>query len=209
MLTDQSPVSRRRTAVELLIVVAAAATFAAAASDAASAAEPATVQDVEREVIPGADRMTSAERETYRRRMATAATPEEKARIRAEYAAAASKPETSPRLVGDPARGAQLHRACFSCHGIERYTAPVTHVMASFLDSVLRASGLSDMPPSEPTRFKGKVRSVSQLREFVARRNDYLNPKMTPQEIEDVVAYLNQTYYKFPNPQPDSVSATR
>jgi hypothetical protein len=32
----------------------------------------------------------------------------------------------------------------------------------------------------------------------VTRRNDYLNPKMSPQEIEDVVAYLNATYYKFP-----------
>jgi hypothetical protein len=32
----------------------------------------------------------------------------------------------------------------------------------------------------------------------VNRRNDYLNPKMTPQEVEDVVAYLNATYYKFP-----------
>ncbi len=28
--------------------------------------------------------------------------------------------------------------------------------------------------------------------------NDLLNPKLTPQEIEDVVAYLNATYYKFP-----------
>jgi len=30
------------------------------------------------------------------------------------------------------------------------------------------------------------------------RRNDYLSPKMTPQEVEDVVAYLNVTYYNFP-----------
>lgn len=209
MLTDQRRASRRRSALEILLLVAAAVTFAAAASDAASASDPATAQNIEREVIPGADRMTSAERETYRRRMATAATPEEKARIRAEYAAAANKPAPEPRLVGDPARGALLHRACFSCHGIERYTAPVTHAMASFLDSVLRASGFSDMPPAEPARFKGKVRSVTQLREFVTRRNDYLSPKMTPQEIEDVVAYLNQQYYKFPNPEAGNVSATR
>jgi hypothetical protein len=32
----------------------------------------------------------------------------------------------------------------------------------------------------------------------VNRRNELLNPKMTPQEVEDVVAYLNATYYKFP-----------
>jgi len=204
MLTDQI---RRPTAFDLVVLAAAAVTFMAAAADAAKAAEPAAPV-VERELIPGADRMTSAEREAYRRRMEAAATPEEKARIRAEYAAAASKAAT-PQLVGDPARGAVLHRACFSCHGIERYTAPVTHAMASFMDSVLRASGLSDMPPSEPTRFRGKVRSVAQLREFVMRRNDYLNPKMTPQEVEDVVAYLNQTYYKFPTAQPGNVSANR
>ena len=30
------------------------------------------------------------------------------------------------------------------------------------------------------------------------RRNDYLSPKLTDQEVEDVVAYLNATYYGFP-----------
>jgi mono/diheme cytochrome c family protein len=101
-------------------------------------------------------------------------------------------------LVGDPARGAALHRACFACHGIERYVAPATYAAASFIDSVLRASGLSDLPPAEPTRFKGRIASLSALREGVNRRNDYLNPKMTPQEIEDIIAYLNVTYYNFP-----------
>ncbi len=153
---------------------------------------------VEREVIPGADGMSSAERDAYRRRMAAAATPEEKAKVRAEYAKAANAPAPVPALVGDPTRGAALHRGCFGCHGIERYVAPVTYAAASFLDSVLRASGLSDLPPAEPTRFKGKIRSLTALRDGVTRRNDYLNPKMTPQEIEDVVAYLNATYYKFP-----------
>ena len=76
--------------------------------------------------------------------------------------------------------------------------APVTYAAAGFLDSVLRASGLSDLPPAEPARFKGAVGSPSALRAGVMRRNDYLSPKMTPQEIEDVVAYLNATYYKFP-----------
>ena len=107
-------------------------------------------------------------------------------------------PPPSPPLAGDPVRGASLHRACFSCHGIERYVAPVTYAAASFLDSVLRASGLSDLPPAEPTRFKGKIKSLSALRDGVSRRNDFLSPKMTPQEIEDVVAYLNATYYNFP-----------
>ena len=194
---------------EVLVWAAATLIFAAAAVDAAMGAEAASPQTVEREVIPGADNITPAERETYRRRMSVAATPEEKARIRAEYAAAvAVKAAPAAKLVGDPARGAELHRGCFGCHGIERYTAPVTRAMATFLDSVLRASGLSDMPPAEPTRFKGRVQSLAQLRDGVSRRNDYLNPKMTPQEVEDVVAYLNQTYYKFPTEAPN-VSAAR
>jgi len=192
---------------EVLVVAAAVLIYGGAAVDAATGAEPTSPQTVEREVIPGADNMTPAERETYRRRMAAAATPEEKARIRAEYAAAA-KDAPAAKLVGDPARGAELHRGCFGCHGIERYTAPVTRVMATFLDSVLRVSGLSDMPLAEPTRFKGRVQSLAQLREGVRRRNDYLNPKMTPQEVEDVVAYLNQTYYKFATEAPN-VSAAR
>jgi len=176
--------------------------------DQATSAENPAAKAPERELIPGADRMTSAERDTYRRRMAEAATPEEKAKIRAEYAKAAEakavdtkavdKPAPAPKLVGDPARGATLHQGCFGCHGIERYVAPVTYVLATFTDSVLRASGLSDLPPVEPKRFRGKATSLAALREGVIRRNEFLNPKMTPQEIEDVVAYLNATYYKFP-----------
>ena len=142
--------------------------------------------------------MTSAERDAYRRRMSAAATPEEKAKIRAEYLNAAGKSAAAPPLVGDPVRGAAVHSACFSCHGIERYIAPVTFAAASLIDSVLRASGLSDLPPAEPARFKGRAQSLAAVREGVIRRNDYLNPKLTPQEIADVVAYLNVTYYKFP-----------
>jgi len=101
-------------------------------------------------------------------------------------------------LVGDPARGAKLHQGCFGCHGIERYTAPLTHASASFADSLLRASGLSDMPPAESSRFKGRIGSLGALREAVQRRNDRLEPKLAPQEVEDLVAYLNATYYRFP-----------
>lgn len=154
---------------------------------------------LERELIPGGDRMSSAERDAYRRRMQAATTPEEKARICAEYAKAPGAPPPAQPLVGDPVRGAALHRACFACHGIERYVAPVTYAAASFIDSVLRASGLSDLPPAEPARFKGRVKSLAALREGVSRRNELLNPKMTPQEIEDIVAYLNVTYYNFPH----------
>jgi hypothetical protein len=40
---------------------------------------------------------------------------------------------------------------------------------------------------------------LDALRAAVIRRNEYFSPKMTPQEVEDVVAYLNETYYKFPH----------
>lgn len=186
-----------------ILVLVGASSIALASQDAkspekaTSAGSPVTPA-VERELIPGADRMTSAERDAYRRRMETATTAEEKARIRAEYAKKTVAPAPSTALVGDPARGAVLHRGCFGCHGIERYVAPVTYAAASFIDSVLRASGLSDLPPAEPTRFKGRARSMAELRQGVIRRNDLLNPKMTSQEMEDVIAYLNVTYYNFP-----------
>lgn len=198
MMPDTAFAWNIRKTFRIFIVLAGAAVMTAAASWAVhSAGSPAT-QATEREVIPGADRMTSAERDAYRRRMEAAATPDEKAGIRAEYARAADKGMHAPPLVGDPVRGATLHRGCFGCHGIERYVAPVTYAAATFFDSVLRASGLSDLPPAEPTRFKGRIKSLAALREAVSRRNDYLSPKMTPQELEDVVAYLNATYYRFP-----------
>lgn len=168
-----------------------------AAEQAAGAANP-PMRAGEREVIPGAERMTSGEREAYRRRMVAATTPEEKARIRAEYAKPADGPAAARPLVGDPVRGATLHRACFACHGVERYAPPISHATTSLVDSVLRASGLSDLSPPEPARSKGRIKSLAALREKVNERNDYLNPKMTPQEVEHVVAYLNQSYYKFP-----------
>jgi mono/diheme cytochrome c family protein len=146
------------------ILIAAVLAISAVA---AHADEP---KDAGRQVIPGADKMSPAEREAYRNR----------------------------GLVGDPARGAKLHQGCFGCHGIERYTAPVTRATAGFIDSLLRASGLSDMPPAAPKRFKGSIASLDGLREAVLGRNDFLSPKMTPQEVEDVVAYLNATYYRFP-----------
>lgn len=192
-----------RKALEIFILMGAAWVMTAAALDAAAqqkgtsgAPDPAS----QREVIPGADLMTSAEREAYRQRMDAAATPEEKARIRAQHVKAIEAPPKQRALVGDPQRGASLHKGCFGCHGIERYVAPITYASATFIDSILRASGLSDIPPVEPTRFKGRIKSLAALREGVTRRNDYLNPKMTPQEIEDVVAYLNATYYNFPQP---------
>ena len=185
-----------KTLCKLAILSAGAAVMIAAAPDAAQGAQQA--QAVAHELIPGAERMSSAERDTYRQRMQAAATAEEKAKIREEYVKAAERPAPAAPLTGDARRGAALHSACFSCHGIERYVAPVTHAAAGFTDSVLRARGLSDLPPAEPLRFKGKIESLSALRDGVTRRNDFLNPKMTPQEIEDVVAYLKASYYRFP-----------
>lgn len=192
------PVSPLVRAFEVFILIAGSAVMIAAAADAAHGAGQPAAPATQREIIPGAEQMTDAERDTYRRRMEAAATPEEKARIRAEYARTAEKPAAARLLTGDPGRGANLHRGCFGCHGIERYTAPVTRATATFFDSVLRASGLSDLPPAEPARFKGRITSVDALRDAVSRRNELLSPKMTPQEVEDVVAYLNATYYKFP-----------
>ncbi len=198
METGSAFASGVRTACGIFVLLAAAAAMAAEPAKPGAAAGP-VEQATEHELIPGAESMTPTERETYRRRMSAAATPEEKAKIRAEYAKAAEKvvPPAVP-LVGDPVRGAKVHTACFSCHGIERYIAPVTFAAATLIDSVLRASGLSDLPPAEPTRFKGRAKSLAAIRAGVIRRNDLLNPKLTPQEIEDVVAYLNATYYKFP-----------
>ena len=185
--------------------IAASTLFAGAVVAVLTATVPTPVRAVEnppapaqREVIPGADKMTSAERETYRRRIEAASTPEEKAKIRSEYAKTSNGPAPERALVGDPVRGAAVISGCFSCHGMERFVAPATNLAASFIDSVLRASGLSDLPPAPPARFKGRITSMAALRDAVARRNDYLNPKMTPQEFEDVIAYLNAEYYKFP-----------
>ncbi len=193
-----TPVSPLVRAFEVFILIAGSVVMIAAAADAAQGAEQPAAPATQREGIPGAEQMTDAERDTYRRRMEAAATPEEKVRIRTEYTRTAEKSAAARSFTGNPERGANLHRGCFGCHGIERYTAPVTRATATFFDSVLRASGLSDLPPAEPTRFKGRITSVDALRDAVSRRNELLSPKMTPQEVEDVVAYLNATYYKFP-----------
>ncbi|MFN7086683.1 MAG: c-type cytochrome [Burkholderiales bacterium] len=71
-------------------------------------------------------------------------------------------------LSGDPARGAQLHEACLGCHGAELYVSP-----------------------------NAKVRTLSELRKEVENWNDRMNPEFDKQEVADITAYLNSTYYKF------------
>jgi mono/diheme cytochrome c family protein len=70
---------------------------------------------------------------------------------------------------GDAVKGEQLHRACFGCHGTELYT---------------------------PDR--AKIRTSAELRKAVIEWNDRMNPKFTKEEIDDVVAYLERDFYRFP-----------
>ena len=70
---------------------------------------------------------------------------------------------------GDAARGEQLHRACLGCHGSELYGPP-----------------------------NAKITSLRDLRKSVEEWNDRMNPKLTEQEISDVVAYLDRDFYRFP-----------
>jgi mono/diheme cytochrome c family protein len=71
--------------------------------------------------------------------------------------------------AGDPARGEKLHQDCLGCHGTELYVPP-----------------------------KAKIKVLSTLKKEVEKWNDRMNPKFTRQEVEDLVAYLNRDFYKFP-----------
>ena len=75
----------------------------------------------------------------------------------------------SAGAAGDPARGATLHQDCLGCHGTELYVPP-----------------------------RAKVKTLSALKKETEKWNDRMNPKFTKQEIEDIVAWLNTTFYKFP-----------
>jgi hypothetical protein len=43
-----------------------------------------------------------------------------------------------------------------------------------------------------------KLGSLAALRREVVRWSDYYNPKLTKTEVEDLVAYLNRDFYRFP-----------
>jgi mono/diheme cytochrome c family protein len=77
-----------------------------------------------------------------------------------------------PVPPGDPARGEVLHRSCLQCHETELYVPP-----------------------------KRKVQSLEQLRKETVRWGGMYNPGFTPAEVEDLVAYLNRDFYRFP-PEP-------
>jgi mono/diheme cytochrome c family protein len=72
-------------------------------------------------------------------------------------------------VSGDSVRGAELHKDCVGCHATELYRPP-----------------------------KAKVKTLDALKAETERWNDRMNPKFTEQEVEDLVAYLNSNFYKFP-----------
>lgn len=71
--------------------------------------------------------------------------------------------------AGDAVQGEKLHQDCLGCHGAELYAPP-----------------------------RAKVKTPTALKKEVEKWNDRMNPKFTKQEIEDLVAYLNRDFYKFP-----------
>jgi mono/diheme cytochrome c family protein len=116
-------------------------------------------------------------------------------------------PETSR---GDVKRGAALHNVCFSCHGPERYRAAGERASGFLTSALVTAGGIPYVPPASarerrpdtlpagyPKMGRSQVRNLAGLRKAIARWNDYFNPKLTDEELDDLVAYLNAAYYKF------------
>ena len=75
----------------------------------------------------------------------------------------------TPAQAADPERGRVLHESCLSCHGTSIY-----------------------LPP------RLKIDTYKKLGAEVERWNRSYNPKFTKAEIADSMAYLNETFYKFP-----------
>lgn len=65
-------------------------------------------------------------------------------------------------------RGEQIHKVCLPCHNTTLYVSP-----------------------------QRKIKSLPALHEEVARWGDYYNPALSEQDVEDVTAYLNATFYQF------------
>lgn len=45
---------------------------------------------------------------------------------------------------------------------------------------------------------RAKVKTPAALRKAIANWNDRMNPKFTKKEIDDLVAYLDRDFYRFP-----------
>lgn len=69
---------------------------------------------------------------------------------------------------GNAGRGEKLHAECVGCHGTELYDPDVR-----------------------------RVKSYGELVKEVHRWNDTMNPTFNAQETEDLIAFLNETYYRF------------
>jgi hypothetical protein len=81
-------------------------------------------------------------------------------------------PLAAPATAADPAAGKALHAEhCGQCHGTEVYT-----------------------------REDRRVQDYSALWNQVQRCEQSLNLQWFDDDIENVTAYLNETYYKFPKP---------
>jgi cytochrome c2 len=80
--------------------------------------------------------------------------------------------------AGDPAEGKKLvaDSKCEACH----HNKTMGDAKAVYL------------------RKDRKVTSIDKLKAQVARCNSELNLKLFPDDEEHIVAYLNDTYYKFP-----------
>ena len=75
---------------------------------------------------------------------------------------------TDPSQADPVLRGKRIHKVCLSCHGTSLYVSP-----------------------------QREIKSLPALRQEVARWGDYYNPALSEQDIDDVTAYLNATFYKF------------
>lgn len=89
--------------------------------------------------------------------------------MRVALLAAALSVAPLAHAAGNADKGARLHNACLQCHGTDIYVPP-----------------------------KSKLKSLKSLLKEVARWADYYNPKFSKQEMEDLTAYLNRDFYKFP-----------
>lgn len=205
----------------LVLALSLAAAAAGLIPIPADAADPPAGADAKAgpELIPGAYLMTPAERDQYRQRMQAAKSAEEKARIRAKHVQAIELRARSVGLAlskepvavrGDSVRGSKLHNVCFSCHGPERYTAAKKRASSFLASAVVMASGIEDpsavqaaarrpdtLPAGYPRMGRSQVKDLAGLKRAVERWNDYFNPKLTVNELDDLVAYLNAAYYKF------------
>jgi mono/diheme cytochrome c family protein len=130
--------------------------------------------------------------------------------LRREEPRAAQTVVPKGAVGGDVKRGAALHNVCFSCHGPERYRAAGARAAGFFASSLATAGGIEYVPPANaserrpdtlpagyPKMGRSQVRNLTGLRKAIARWNDYFNPKLTEEELDDLVAYLNAAYYKF------------